>query len=139
MERRTFLRAASVAGVVGVGACLDSRARSDQSYDVGMTTVEFTPPQVTVAPGDTVVWRNTSSHAHTVTAYEDQLPEGATYFATGAFDSQQAAETAWDDRAGGALYQDETYAHTFPHSGSYPYYCIPHESAGMTGTVIVAE
>lgn len=137
MERRTFLRVAGLAGVAGVAGCLDRRTRAAPSYDVGMSTVEFLPAEISVAAGETVVWRNTSSHAHTVTAYEDGLPAGAAFFATGDFESRTAAEAAWDDRAGGALYQGETYSHAFSQPGTYPYYCIPHESSGMTGTVVV--
>ena len=32
--------------------------------------------------------------------------------------------------------QDETDEHTFETTGTYPYFCVPHES-GMVGTVVV--
>ncbi|HEX9710874.1 MAG TPA: plastocyanin/azurin family copper-binding protein, partial [Candidatus Thermoplasmatota archaeon] len=30
-----------------------------------------------------------------------------------------------------------TFQRTFTAAGRYPYWCIPHQKAGMTGTVVV--
>src|SRR5262249_44641322 len=30
-----------------------------------------------------------------------------------------------------------TYEHTFTQAGTYPYFCTPHRSIGMTGTIVV--
>jgi len=136
MDRRTFLRAVGAAGTAAVAGCLDSRA-SGGDYDVGMSTVAFRPETLTVEAGTTVVWRNTSKQGHSVTAYEDALPEGAAYFATGNFDSESAARAAWSDAGGGRLGQGKTFEHTFEVPGTYSYFCIPHERAGMVGTVEV--
>jgi len=136
MDRRTFLRAAGLAGTGAVAGCLDSRA-SAGDYDVGMSTVAFKPETVTVAVGETVVWRNTSKQSHTVTGYEATLPDGAAYFASGEFADESAAREAWADGFGGRIEQEETYSHTFEVAGEYPYFCIPHEKAGMVGTVVV--
>jgi plastocyanin len=37
----------------------------------------FTPKEMTVAVGDTVTWEIQGDEAHTVTAYDDGVPEGA--------------------------------------------------------------
>jgi len=137
MDRRTYLRTAGVAGVVTVAGCLDSRAAGDGEYDIGMSTVAFKPQTVTVGVGEDVVWQNTSKQGHTVTAYEGGLPDGADYFASGGFDSESVARQAWVDGFGGRLNEGETYTHTFDVAGEFPYFCIPHESAGMVGTVVV--
>lgn len=95
---------------------------------VGMTNaLAFTPDTVTVTAGETVVWRNGSVLVHTVTAVPDsaakessvRLPEGAEPFGSG------------------RLEPDATFRHTFSVVGAYRYFCIPHEAAGMVGTVIV--
>jgi plastocyanin len=133
--RRRFLATAGAVGATGLAGC--TAAGSGDDFDVGMTAVAFDPLEVTVAVGDEVVWRNTSSRGHTVTAYEARIPEGATYFATGGFDSQRAAFDAWNDGLRGMLDGGETFAHTFETPGTHHYYCIPHEQAGMVGRVVV--
>jgi len=77
---------------------------------------------------------NDSDVGHTVTAYEDEIPEGAAYFARGVFDGERAAR---NDPAGGLFDAGEAYEHTFEVAGEYGHFCVPHESSGMTGTVVV--
>lgn len=131
MDRRGFLVAA---GTVGFAGCLGS-ASSD--YDVGMSASAFLPERLTIEVGDSVVWKNTGSRAHTVTAYEALLPDGAVFFATGAFATQREAVVAWSRSMGGAISTGETFEHTFDVAGRHPYYCIPHELGGMLGDIIV--
>jgi plastocyanin len=90
-----------------------------------------------VQPGTTVVWKNTSKQGHTVTAYQDERPTGADYWATGGYDSESEAREAWRSSAGGRLGQGETYEHEFTVPGTHAYVCIPHEPSGMTGVVTV--
>ena len=107
-----------------------------KTHTVGMSGVSFEPASITIAPGDTIVWENSDSQGHTVTAYADNIPDGATYFASGGFDSEEKARSNYPD---GTLKQGETFKHTFSTTGTFEYFCIPHESAGMTGTVQVKE
>lgn len=95
--------------------------------------LDFDPETVTIGVGDTVEWVTTGSVAHSATAYEDDLPDGAVYFASGEFESESAARQAYPE---GSVGRDETYSHTFETAGEFPYFCVPHES-GMVGTVIV--
>lgn len=136
MRRRGYL--AAVGTLAATAGCLGG-ARTTDDHDVGMSTNAFLPEAVEVTVGETVVWRNTSGRRHTVTAYEDALPAGAAYFASGDFESERAAREAWDERVAGGIDPRETYAHTFEVPGSYPYLCIPHERQGMVGTVEVRE
>ncbi|WP_436909974.1 plastocyanin/azurin family copper-binding protein [Halosimplex marinum] len=139
MDRRAFLGSlGGVAVATTLAGCGQGSADSGD-YDVGMTTRKFTPAQVEVPPGTTVRWKNTSSHAHTVTAYEDGIPDDAEFWATGEFDSQAAAEEGWLGGNEGALYEGETYERTFETVGTHSYFCIPHEASGMVGTVLVSE
>ena len=89
----------------------------------------FTPPKVTISVGETALWRNSSGVQHAATADRNKvakpenmhLPDGAE-----PFDS-------------GTLKPGEEWTHTFEVSGRYQYVCLPHESAGMIGEVVVEE
>jgi plastocyanin len=80
-----------------------------ETHTVTMTDTAFTPAEITISAGDTVVWENTSNVEHTVTSddfeSEDSLVPGATHEVT------------------------------FTEPGEYDYICTIH--VGMTGTVIV--
>lgn len=135
MERRAFLRAAVPTTAIGLAGCLGGSADTD--YDIGMGAVEFRPETFEVEVGTTVKWLNTNKQGHSVTAYEDALPEGADYFASGGFDSEQAAREAWGNSSDGTMFEGQSFEHTFEVPGEYPYFCIPHESGGMVGSVVV--
>lgn len=136
-SRRRFLVGVGAAGLGALAGCSSVSGSGD--FDVGMTFTAFTPPQVTVSVGDEVVWRNTSSRGHTVTAYEDSIPDGATYFASGGYDTEAAAREAFRTELGGRIDGGDSYSHAFEVPGTYEYVCIPHEQAGMVGTVVVEE
>lgn len=132
MERRRFLAAVGTAATASLAGC--SSVGGQQTGDVQMRAVAFSPAEYTVEVGDEVVWNNPSSRSHTVTAYGSSVPEGAEYFASGGFGSESAARRAYprgDVPAGGE------YRHTFEVEGDYEYFCIPHESVGMVGTIRV--
>lgn len=141
MHRRRFLSRAGVAGAVAVegalAGCLGQIGLGGDEYDVGMTGTEFRPEGITVGVGETVVWENTSTRAHTVTAYEAAIPDEADYFASGGYDDEATAREEWSATRGGAIETDERYEHTFPVPGRYDYVCLPHEEGGMLGTVFV--
>ena len=94
----------------------------------------YEPRRLQVDPGTTVRWVNDSEVGHTVTAYEDGIPGRAGYFASGGFEGERAARNGVRE---GLLAAGERYEHTFDRQGTYEYFCVPHESSGMTGTVVV--
>ncbi|WP_206425148.1 plastocyanin/azurin family copper-binding protein [Halobellus captivus] len=101
------------------------------SVDVSMITEDggyhFEPHVVRVNVGGTVTWTNESG-SHSTTAYHpdnDQpqlVPDGA---------------ASWD--SGLRSEEGATFEHTFETEGVYHYYCTPHESLGMLGSVIVGD
>ena len=93
----------------------------------------FDPGELTVTVGDAVAWTNESSEAHTVTAYEGDVSSGD-YFASGGFTSEEDARS---DLSAGLIDPGETFEATFDEPGTYKYFCIPHEGAGMKGTIVV--
>lgn len=137
MKRRAFLAVLGTPAVVGLTGCLGSGRPAE--YDIGMSANAFLPEEFETRVGETVVWANTGSRNHSVTAYEGAIPQEAAYFASGGFESEGAARDAWFDRAGGAIKSNEVYEHTFEVPGEYPYFCIPHEPTGMVGTIVVRE
>uniref|UniRef100_UPI00351D1152 cupredoxin domain-containing protein n=1 Tax=Halorientalis salina TaxID=2932266 RepID=UPI00351D1152 len=101
------------------------------SASVAMITADdgehFEAHVARVNVGGTVTFVNESGN-HSTTAYHpdnDQpqlVPDGA---------------AAWDS---GLLSEDgATFEHTFETEGVYHYYCTPHETTGMIGSVIVGE
>jgi len=148
MQRRAFLAAGASVTAALAGCIGPSLSSSD--YDIGMQSNAFVPepgvegtdiPTFEAAADDTVVWANSGSRNHTVTGYDDGIPEGAEYFASGGFDNEQAARDAWANSidGGGVVKPGETYEHTFEVPGDYYYVCIPHEDAGMLGKIVVTD
>lgn len=139
MNRRSVLASGALALSGALSGCLavfNSASGEGSDYDVGMADSAFEPSEVTVSVGETVVWKNTSGRAHTVTAYDSGIPESGRYFASGGFEDEQAARDAWQRGAGGIVSGD-TYEHTFQTEGEFEYVCIPHERQGMVGSVVV--
>src|SRR5882724_10763617 len=85
---------------------------------VGNNCLCFSPSSVTIHPGDTVRW-TWSSSGHSTTSGSPGSPNGI-----------------WDS---GILNQGAMFTHTFNSVGSFPYYCTPHGSLGMVGTVTVVS
>ncbi|MFQ3319023.1 MAG: plastocyanin [Natronomonas sp.] len=87
----------------------------------------FEPHVVRVTVGGTVTWTNENG-SHSTTAYHpdnDQpqlVPDGAASWNSGILSEQGM-----------------TFEHTFETEGVYHYYCTPHESLGMIGSIIVGD
>jgi len=81
---------------------------------VRLTGSSFEPSSLTVRTGRTVVWVNTTALVHTVT------PDG---------------HSRWTSRTTST--PEEVLRVTFDSAGTFPYYCEPHRSAGMTGRIVV--
>jgi len=137
MHRRAFLVAAGTAASVSVSGCTGGLSEAD--FDIGMSANAFLPDEYEVSVGDTVVWGNNGSRGHTVTAYERTIPDEADYFASGGYDDLDSAREEWHTTGGGNIPPGETFEHTFRVPGRHNYLCIPHESGGMIGAVVVTE
>ena len=139
MDRRAFLAVSATALTAGFAGCT-GQSREQSNYDIGMSSNAFLQPDgFEPRVGEPVVWRNTGSRTHTVTAYQSSLPAGAAYFASGGFEREKAARDAWFGGGGGGIAGGETYEHTFEVPGQYDYFCIPHERGGMVGQFTVVE
>lgn len=139
MDRRSFLVASGAGISLALAGCLDGSGTTTAGGNaVEMTMDSFRPEELTVDAGTTVEFSNTSSHTHTVTAFQDAYPDGASYWASGGFDTEDAATQDWESGTrDGALETGDSYEHTFERAGTYDYYCIPHLGADMVGTIVV--
>jgi plastocyanin len=75
----------------------------------------FSPANLTVPPGTTVIWVNAGGAGHTVT------PQG---------------HNAWQ-RVETTATAGEVLRVTFGNAGTYNYICEPHAATGMVGSVVV--
>lgn len=121
--------AASLAVLAPLTAPGDGAAPPDAT--VRMTNqLAFQAGEVRIPVGGVVEWHNDSVLVHTVTAdpAEAAQPEKSVALPEGAqpFDS-------------GLLDPGERWRHRFEEPGRYRYFCIPHEAAGMLGTVVVGD
>jgi plastocyanin len=123
----------------GIAGCAGVFGSDPPEYDVGMRAKAFVPVTIEVSLGDTVVWYNNNDRPHTVTAYDDAIPDGAEYWASGGFDSEEAARDGYQNAVRGVIDPGQTYEHTFNVPGTHEYFCVPHEIGGMVGTVTVSE
>src|SRR5215203_7160152 len=87
-----------------------------QEVTVRMEDNFFKPANITVEPGTTVTWVQSGNNPHTTTSYD------------GLWDSGMI-----EGGSGG------TFSFTFEEPGTYDYFCIPHESMGMIGSVTVSD
>ena len=148
LSRRSFISgaaasvgAAAGAGAAGTGATSSARAQEGSPTPIDMTDqLVFDPDETAVTPRTTVVWENVGNIGHSVTAYEGEIPEEASYFASGGFEAEDAARSAYSagDPERGDVVGGESFEHTFEVEGTYEYFCIPHESVGMLGTIEVS-
>jgi len=133
-DRRAMLRLSTAAlATVSTAGCLNGQSSSIQTVTMP-DNLMFEPETATIETGETVTWTNESDIDHTVTAYEDEIPDEAAYFASGGFESERAARNRVTE---GLIAPGENYEHTFEEPGTYGYFCIPHEGSGMVGTVQV--
>jgi plastocyanin len=120
---------AALASCIALAAC-----GGGSGTEVDLRGHEFAPSTITVVVGATVKWTNDTDEVHTVTAYQDGVPAGGSYFASGGAKSEREAR---DDLDASLIDRGETFEFRFTNPGTYRYFCIPHESQGMKGTVVV--
>ena len=101
----------------------------DVAAEVAMNDqLRYTSETVRIRTGQAVRWTNTSSLIHTVTAD----PAKASNPSSVSLPSNARPFDSGDLRPG------DVFTHTFSEPGTYRYFCIPHEGAGMVATVIVS-
>ncbi len=94
-------------------------ATGQTSHAVAVTNNVFTPDDITINQGDTVIWTN-SEGRHNVNGTQSKYPSNPESFGND-------VGTGW------------IWSYVFTTPGVYDYQCDPHASFGMIGTVTVLE
>ncbi len=82
--------------------------------EIDLRNMAFNSDNVQIKVGQTVRWVNREAVFHTVT------PDGHSEWSSASLSSV-----------------GQSFEHTFRTAGTFPYFCQPHRSAGMTGKVVV--
>lgn len=90
------------------------------THQVTVTDGQFTPKDLTIEAGDTVIWTNTGTMEHNVNGTQTTFPTNPEEFGN-------EVGLGW------------TYEYVFNTVGLYDYQCDPHAAFGMVGTVTVNE
>jgi plastocyanin len=142
-RRRMIFRAAVVAVAVAVAAALAllpdpaKAAENPTVTNAGNPIVIkmydkapfYAPGKVSIKAGESVRWENDGETVHSVSTAaanaqnrkDASMPKGAV-----SFDS-------------GFIPPGGDYSYTFTVPGTYRYFCLPHEKAGMVGVIIVKK
>jgi len=108
-------------------ACVDGNCEftpvvfANTSHAVDASGMSFTPQDLNITVGDTVVW-NATEGFHNINGSTTTFPSNPESFFNGA-----PAGSPW------------TFSHVFTIAGTYDYQCDVHFSMGMVGTITVAE
>ena len=154
MKRRDFLRAASVpaaaataSAAAGTGAAQETSEGTATGNSTGTSTGTGTgtatsggggPTEtVTVGPGGSLVFSPGTDEPL-------QIAPGTTVEFVWESDNHNIVVDSQPEGAGWEGHEPIentgfTYEHTFETLGTYEYYCAPHQSAGMVGTIEVVE
>ena len=84
---------------------------SPQTYNIVIENFAFSPSELRIKKGDSIVWTNQDSVRHTVTS------------------------DSGNELGSGLLSQGQTYSHTFNTRGTFAYHCAPHPN--MKAKIIV--
>jgi len=118
VRKRLFV----LAPVVAALSLLSVPIEAQTTHVITTSAVSFLPDDITIQPGDTVMWTNLAAGNHNVA--ETDCPAGPSSAYNGGIYSGFA----------GAV---DTFSVTFTAAGQFCYVCEPHAPAGMIGTVRV--
>jgi len=116
--------------LIGLSGCTPPQS-ANKTYVVEMYDFYFDPPGLFLQPGDRVIWvlvEDVTEAGHSATVYHPTQDK--------ALRIPQYARV-WNS---GLMHQSgETFEQRFDVPGVYDYFCIPHETDGMVGRLVVKE
>lgn len=132
---RIIVRIAIVAAAAAIAAALallpDPARAAGSPVVIKMADKQpfYAPAKVAIKVGDTVQWVNGGETVHSVstTAANAQNPKDT---------SMPKGAVAFDS---GFIPPGGDYSYTFTVPGTYHYFCLPHEKAGMVGVIVVKK
>jgi plastocyanin len=132
---RIIVRVAIVAAAAAIAAALallpDPAKAAGNPVVIKMADKQpfYAPAKVAIKVGDTVQWVNGGETVHSVstTAANAQNPNDT---------SMPKGAVAFDS---GFIPPGGDFSYTFTVPGTYRYFCLPHEKAGMVGVIVVKK
>ena len=115
----TQLRRIQILGFQLILASFFAPVIAQTAHTVDVTSNIFTPDQLTISVGDTVIWTNSQGN-HNVNGTQSSFPSNPESFGN-------EVGAGW------------TFSHIFTMPGTYDYRCDPHVGWGMFGRVVVEE
>ena len=116
-NRFTKTRQIRIYWILTLLAAVNFAAIGQTSHAVAVTSNKFTPAEITINTGDTVIWTNTQGN-HNVNGLQSKFPSNP--------------ESFGNDVGSGWM-----FSHVFTLPGVYDYQCDPHANFGMVGKVNV--
>lgn len=114
-EGETARKSVTVAAGATASVVIDLVMEEVDVVEIRLTSGNrFDPSSVTISPGTRVRWVNDIDRYHTIT------PDGHSEWSRVEIDNA-----------------DEVFTHTFNNTGEFDYFCEPHQSEGMIGTITV--
>lgn len=110
------------------------------THDVNMvlegTTYKFVPHDLTIKPGDRVVFHNISGGPHNVQFWADSIPAES----RAALDAAMPGDKLGELNGPLMAMPNETYSIVFAGvaNGDYHFTCTPHIAMGMNGKITIA-
>jgi plastocyanin len=130
--------AAAPAGAAGAAPSAVQPAPTGRVHTVNMELTDgkyiYSPATLTIKVGDRVRWVNVSGGPHNVGFYADKIPAGA------ADVLNRIMPTPMSPLQGPLLIDpNAVYEVTFAGAptGTYEYFCLPHEALGMIATLTI--
>ena len=119
--KKVFTRSTLIQGswILSLLATMYISAAGQTSHAVSVTSNVFTPDEISINVGDTVVWTN-SQGSHNVNGTQTTFPSNPESF-------------------GNTVGMGWVFSHVFTIAGNYDFRCDPHFTFGMTGKVEVKE
>lgn len=115
-------------------------AAAGATHNVNMvlegTAYKYVPSELTIKPGDKVVFHNVSGFPHNVAFWADSIPAGA----ASTLDAAMKGDKLGPMSSQLMLEPNATYEIVFASmpNGEYRFYCTPHLAMGMTGKITIA-
>ncbi len=97
----------------------------------------YRPATLTIKVGDTVRWINVNGFPHNVAWYDGQIPAGAKDYLTKIYQTKQGNIGPLSSSL--MTQPNQTFEIVFAGAptGTYNYYCTPHEALGMKATLTI--
>jgi plastocyanin len=104
-----------------------------QMVMTGPTAYSFVPENTVIKAGDQVVFKGVSGAGHNVAFFADSIPPGANAVLDAQMKSGPQALATDMVPDGGSV----TISFAGAPTGTYKFYCIPHQAMGMKGSITV--